>query len=116
MALLTDVFPTNDCSICVLAPKMTDVYNHPLITLITYAEILNIEGSIGRFTISGVKKARFVDEKLCRIHPDSTLETVRDQMKYRGKMIWQENTLYIYNGGRVYNRLFANVVRVPDLF
>ncbi|UEC42841.1 MAG: CoB--CoM heterodisulfide reductase iron-sulfur subunit A (modular protein), partial [Methanothrix sp.] len=66
MALLTDVFPTNDCSICVLAPKMTDVYNHPLITLVTYAEILNIEGSVGRFTVSGVKKARFVDEKLCK--------------------------------------------------
>jgi len=66
MALLNDVFPTNDCSICVLAPKMTDVYNHPLITLISYAEILNIEGSVGRFTVSGVKKARFVDEPLCK--------------------------------------------------
>ncbi len=66
MALLTDVFPTNDCSICVLAPKMTDVYNHPLITLISYAEILNIEGSVGRFTVSGIKKARFVDESLCK--------------------------------------------------
>ncbi len=66
MALLNDVFPTNDCSICVLAPKMTDVYNHPLITLISYAEILNIEGSVGRFTVSGIKKARFVDESLCK--------------------------------------------------
>ena len=66
MALLTDVFPTNDCSICVLAPKMSDVYNHPLITLLSYSEILNIEGSIGRFTVSGIKKARFVDENLCK--------------------------------------------------
>lgn len=31
-------------------------------------------------------------------------------------MIWQGKTLYIYNGGRVYNRLSANVVRIPDLF
>ncbi len=58
----------------------------------------------------------FVDEALCRIHPDGTLETVRDKIEYRGKMIWQGKTLYIYNGGRVYNRLFANVVRIPDLF
>jgi hypothetical protein len=58
----------------------------------------------------------FLDEKLCRIHPDGTLETVREKMEYRGKMIWQGNTLYVYNGGRVYNRLFANVVRIPDLF
>lgn len=66
MALLTDVFPTNDCSICVLAPKMSDVYNHPLITLITYAEILNVEGSVGHFTVTGIKKARYVDTTLCK--------------------------------------------------
>jgi heterodisulfide reductase subunit A len=66
MALLTDVFPTNDCSICVLAPKMSDVYNHYLITLMTYSEILNIEGSVGKFTVSGITKARFVDEKTCK--------------------------------------------------
>ncbi|MGD0951866.1 MAG: CoB-CoM heterodisulfide reductase HdrA2 [Methanotrichaceae archaeon] len=66
MALLTDVFPTNDCSICVLAPKMSDVYNHPLITLMTYSEILGVEGSVGNFRVSGVKKARFVDLKKCK--------------------------------------------------
>ncbi|MBN1322976.1 MAG: hydrogenase iron-sulfur subunit [Methanotrichaceae archaeon] len=66
MALLTDVFPTNDCSICVLAPKMTEVYNHPLITLYTYSEILNIDGSVGNFTVSGVRRARFVDAAKCK--------------------------------------------------
>jgi len=66
MALLTDVFPTNDCSICVLGPKMSEVYNHPDITLITYAEVLGVEGSVGNFTVSGVRKARYVDEKLCK--------------------------------------------------
>jgi len=66
MALLTDVFPTNDCSICVLGPKMAEVYAQPLIKLMTYSEVLNIEGSVGNFTVSGVKRARFVDEKLCK--------------------------------------------------
>ena len=66
MALLTDVFPTNDCSICVLAPKMSEVFNHPNITLMTYSEITNIEGSVGNFTVSGIRKARFVDETLCK--------------------------------------------------
>jgi len=58
----------------------------------------------------------FVDQALCRIRPDGALERVRDEMPYRGKMLWQGRTLYIFNGGRVYNRLFANVVRIPDLF
>ena len=66
MALLTDVFPTNDCSICVLGPKMSEVYNHPNITLYTYSEVLGVEGSVGNFTISGVRRARYVDEKLCK--------------------------------------------------
>ena len=57
----------------------------------------------------------FVGEALCRIHPDGTLERVREPMPYRGKMLWRGSTLTIYNGGRVYNRLFANVVRIPDL-
>ncbi|NPV63526.1 MAG: hydrogenase iron-sulfur subunit [Methanotrichaceae archaeon] len=66
MALLTDVFPTNDCSICVLAPKMSEVFNHPNITLISYAEILNVEGSVGNFMVQGQKRARYIDEKLCK--------------------------------------------------
>jgi len=66
MALLTDVFPTNDCSICVLGPKMSEVFNHPDITLYTYAEILGVEGSVGNFTVSGVHRARYVDPLLCK--------------------------------------------------
>ena len=66
MALLTDVFPTNDCSICVLGPKMSEVFNHPDITLYTYAEVLGVEGSVGNFTVSGVRRARYVDTSLCK--------------------------------------------------
>ena len=58
----------------------------------------------------------FVDTKLCRIHPDGTLETVRDGMDCRGTIVWRGETLYLFNGGRVYSRLFPNVVRIPDLF
>ena len=66
MALLTDVFPTNDCSICVLGPKMSEVFNHPNITLFTYAEVLGVEGSVGNFSVSGVRRARYVDPLLCK--------------------------------------------------
>ncbi|MCK9407372.1 MAG: CoB-CoM heterodisulfide reductase HdrA2 [Methanothrix sp.] len=66
MALLTDVFPTNDCSICVLGPKMSEVFNHPNITLYTYSEVLGVEGSVGNFTVSGAHRARYVDPVLCK--------------------------------------------------
>ncbi len=66
MALMNEVFPTNDCSLCVLAPKMSDVQNHPNITLYTYSEITGIEGRAGNFKVNGVKKPRYIDEKKCK--------------------------------------------------
>lgn len=66
MALLNEVFPTDDCSLCVLAPRMSDVQNHPNIMLHTYSEITKIEGRAGNFKITGVKKPRYVDEKKCK--------------------------------------------------
>ncbi len=66
MALLNEVFPTNDCSICVLAPKMTDVQNHPNIDLFTFSEITDITGSVGNFQIKGIKKPRYVSEDKCK--------------------------------------------------
>ncbi len=66
MALLNEVFPTNDCSLCVLAPKMSDAQNHPNITLYTYSEITKIEGRAGNFKITGIKKPRYIDEKKCK--------------------------------------------------
>ena len=66
MALMNEVFPTNDCSICVLAPKMTEVQNHPNITLYTYSEITDISGSVGKFHVKIKRKPRFVLEKKCK--------------------------------------------------
>lgn len=66
MALMNEVFPTNDCSMCVLAPRMSEVQNNPGITLYTYSEVTNIEGRAGNFKITGVKKPRYIDEKKCK--------------------------------------------------
>ncbi|MCD4704426.1 MAG: FAD-dependent oxidoreductase, partial [Methanosarcinaceae archaeon] len=66
MALLNEVFPTNDCSLCVLAPKMTEVYNHPNIDLFTYSEIQDVSGSVGNFLVKGIKHPRYVSEDLCK--------------------------------------------------
>ncbi len=66
MALMNEVFPTNDCSMCVLAPRMSEVQNNDNITLHTYSEIRNIEGKAGNFTITGLKKPRYIDEKKCK--------------------------------------------------
>jgi len=65
MAQLDKTFPTNDCSICILAPKMADCFGHQNTNVITYAEVVGVEGTVGEFKVKVLKKARFVDEAKC---------------------------------------------------
>jgi len=65
MAQLDKTFPTLDCSICILAPKMIECFRHPNITLLTYSEVEDVSGSAGNFIVKIVKKPRFVDEAKC---------------------------------------------------
>jgi len=65
MAQLDKTFPTNDCSICILAPKMADCFSHPNTNVITYSEVVGVEGKVGAFKVKVLKKARYVDETKC---------------------------------------------------
>jgi heterodisulfide reductase subunit A len=65
MAQLDKTFPTNDCSTCILSPKMSDCARHPNITLHTYAEIKALDGAAGDFTVTVVQHPRYVDEAKC---------------------------------------------------
>jgi heterodisulfide reductase subunit A len=65
MAQLDKTFPTNDCSMCILSPKMVDVERHPRITIHTCSEVEKIEGEIGHFLVTIKKFPRYVDESAC---------------------------------------------------
>ncbi len=65
MAQLDKTFPTNDCSMCIMSPKLVDVGRHPNIELITYADIEDIKGSAGSFHVKINKKAGFIDADKC---------------------------------------------------
>ena len=65
MAQLDKTFPTNDCAMCTLAPRMVDCGRHLDIEKLTYSEIESIEGQAGNFTVSVRKKARSVDPEKC---------------------------------------------------
>jgi heterodisulfide reductase subunit A len=65
MAQLDKTFPTNDCSMCILSPKMVDVQRHPNISLYTCSEVEMIEGSVGNFSVTIKKYPRYVDESTC---------------------------------------------------
>jgi heterodisulfide reductase subunit A len=60
MARIDKTFPTMDCSICILAPKMSDVGHHPNIELLTNSEVTEVKGYIGNFNVKVLKKPRYV--------------------------------------------------------
>lgn len=65
MAQLDKTFPTLDCSICIEGPMMSDVGKHENIELLTYHELKKVDGFIGNFKATIVKKPRYIDVKEC---------------------------------------------------
>jgi heterodisulfide reductase subunit A len=65
MAQLDKTFPTLDCSICILAPKMIECFRHPNITLLTYSEVEEVNGEAGNFNVKILQKPRYVDAEKC---------------------------------------------------
>jgi heterodisulfide reductase subunit A len=60
MARIDKTFPTMDCSICILAPKMSDVGHNSGIELLTNSEVTEVKGYIGNFHVKVQKKPRYV--------------------------------------------------------
>lgn len=65
MAKLDKTFPTNDCAMCTIAPRLVGTGGHQNIELLTYSELLSVEGEAGHFEVTIRKRSRHVDESKC---------------------------------------------------
>ncbi len=65
MTMLDKTFPTNDCSMCILAPKLVTTGRHRNIEIITRAELTGLEGNVGNFHVTLKRHPRFVDMEKC---------------------------------------------------
>lgn len=65
MAQLDKTFPTNDCSMCMISPKLIEVGKHLNIEILTQSQIDSIEGNEGNFKVNVLKKARYIDMDKC---------------------------------------------------
>ena len=65
MSQLDKTYPTNDCSMCIMAPKLVECGRHLNIEIITYADIESVEGSAGNFKVKVKKRARSIDLERC---------------------------------------------------
>lgn len=65
MAQLDKTFPTNDCAMCTMAPRLVEIGRHDDIEIITLADIESISGEPGNFQIKLKKRPRYIDEEKC---------------------------------------------------
>ena len=65
MARLDKTFPTNDCAMCMISPKLVETGRHLNVDILSYSDVVNIEGEAGDFQVTVRRHSRFVDEELC---------------------------------------------------
>ena len=65
MAQLDKTFPTNDCSMCIISPKLVECGRHLNVEIHTLSELTEIKGKPGNFTVTLEQEPRFVDPAKC---------------------------------------------------
>ena len=65
MAQLDKTFPTNDCAMCIVSPKLVEAGRHLNIEILTHSELLSLTGAPGRFTARLRRNPRYVDIAKC---------------------------------------------------
>jgi NADH:ubiquinone oxidoreductase subunit E len=65
MAQLDKTFPTNDCAMCTMAPRLVEIGRHKDVEIITLSDIEKIEGVAGNFKVILNKKPRYINEEKC---------------------------------------------------
>lgn len=65
MSQLDKTFPTNDCAMCVISPKLVGAGRHLNIDLITNSELMGVSGEAGNFRVQVKKQPRYIDSEKC---------------------------------------------------
>ena len=64
-AQLDKTFPTNDCSMCTMAPKLIELSRRPRVEIYTRVHVEDIEFKTDHVIVSITVNPKFVDEKKC---------------------------------------------------
>ena len=65
MAQLDKTFPTNDCAMCNISPKLVDTGRHTNIEILTNCDVLKLDGQAGNFNVTIRRRPRFIDTQKC---------------------------------------------------
>jgi heterodisulfide reductase subunit A-like polyferredoxin len=65
MAQLDKTFPTNDCAMCTISPKLVETGRHPNIEVLTNTSVVDIMGEAGDFSVTVHHEPRYIDLTKC---------------------------------------------------
>ncbi len=65
MAALDKTFPTNDCAMCTISPRLVSTSSHNNIEVLTNTELTKLEGSPGHFRATVRRHPRYIDVEKC---------------------------------------------------
>ena len=65
MSQLDKTFPTNDCAMCIISPKLVEAGRHLNIDLFTMTDVQSLSGEAGNFTVTLRRRPRFIDMEKC---------------------------------------------------
>ena len=65
MAQLDKTFPTNDCAMCIISPKLVEVGRHLNIQIHPNTEVDTLEGEAGNFAVTLKTQPRYIDLAAC---------------------------------------------------
>ena len=65
MSQLDKTFPTNDCAMCIMAPRLVEIGRHKDIELLTLSEVRQVRGEPGNFTVTVEQRPRYILESKC---------------------------------------------------
>ncbi len=97
MAALDKTFPTNDCAMCTISPRLVATAGHRNISVLTDTELLKLDGEAGHFTATVNHKPRYIDVSKCTACGDCALVcpiTVTDQ--FNGELSQRKAAYKLY--------------------
>jgi heterodisulfide reductase subunit A-like polyferredoxin len=65
MARLDKTFPSNDCAMCTISPRLVDSGQHLDVEILTNSEVMGVAGEAGNFVATVHTSPRFVDTDKC---------------------------------------------------
>lgn len=90
MAQLDKTFPTNDCAMCNISPRLVETGRHLNIEVLTNTDVLDVTGQAGDFTVRLLRRPRYIDVEKCvgcgdcaQVCPVTIPDTFEEGLKQR---------------------------------